>query len=775
MAYSGSLRVESESDSDFEHGEDNHLCEDTFKVSMEPAVPGHQCPETIKMEVFGKHAVCLRASSPFEQAQSTSLDRVSTSSSETSEDTFEMRPFNSLQRGNWSTATSTLLSSMPSRTADATDNKFCSAKDDKAELVSNIQGLSEREGTHQLRAMMLSLGDKIEIKHLAFTSTAKRSVVNRNIPCYSYLYVYISRCGSVPLLCLSFSPQTWRHCTVSCLNVRSSLKLWHSSMKKLSGRFGTGVLSYFLFLRTLLFFNLLLFVINGLFLIFPQAIYPPSNTSYDHTFTGLQLLTGTGFLSHSLMFYGYYSNTTVRTCQGDSSSDCNADELHMKSYSIPTAYFCTTAITFFIILIILVYRLSNSFGKHFQVRKSNRNLAEKVFCAWDFNISKKSSVRLQSEKISMQLKEQLSEVVIGVEEKSCMQRLCRLLFQMIAWALCLASILCGALGVHWLSEDPNEEELLLTSAAVSGLNLLLPAVFNLCAWMESYESPGTRVYVSIFRNLLLKISTVGVLCYHWLGKIPVKPESQHLKCWESFVGQELYRLLLMDFIFTVLYTFLGEFLWSLASKNLLRKRRKPVFDIARNVLELIYGQTLTWLGVLFAPLLPAVQMIKLFLLFYLKKNSVTLNCQASKKPWRATQMTTLFVTLLCFPSFLGAAVAVTYTIMAIKPSPTCGPFRNLTRMFESAQLWTKELKDTHSILLWLSWVYNSLIENPLFLFLAAGVLLLVIYFHTEVVDGQRRIIRLLENQIENEGNDKNFLISQLQHLCERNSQESSQK
>ncbi|XP_054635974.1 transmembrane channel-like protein 6b isoform X2 [Dunckerocampus dactyliophorus] len=615
-------------------------------------------------------------------------------------------------------------------------------------LVNNLQNLSVSDRVRMLRAMPLSVAEKSELRRLTLQKE-RRTLSGSQIPCCSRLKYYIIIAA--------------RHSWYSWLSFLHSLHLWQEALKRVSGRFGSGVLSYFLFLKTLLFFNLFLFVVTAALVVLPQAVHPPPQSDGRRNFTGLEILTGAGYFSDTVMYYGYYCNYTLqRSCRNESGSggqyisasnatslDCTLKRL---TYKMPLAYFFTIATAFFITCIILVYSMSKSFGRSFRIDKSHSNLAMKAFCCWDFKVIKKTSVKLMSENICTQLKELLAEVSHKHSKNTVCQKLWRLAVHSLAWAICIASTTACVLSIYYfsgymhqnlqqssrsVSTNPllSEASLLALPALVSVINLVLPGMFNLAAWMEDYQSPSVRTYVAIGRNLMLKVSVLGVLCYHWLGRVAADPGSIGLQCWESFVGQELYRFLIMDFIFTLLDTLFGEFLWRL--------------------------------GLLFTPLLPAVQSLKLLLLFYIKKNSVMMNCQAPRRPYRVSQMTTIFITLLCFPSFLGASVCVTYTMWSITPSLSCGPFRTLKTMFQAGKRWVEDLENHNPNLSLLAKAHSYLVEHPVFLFVGAGIFLIVIYFHSQVVDGQRKIISLLQEQIENEGEDKKFIITRLQRIHEQ--------
>ena len=79
-------------------------------------------------------------------------------------------------------------------------------------------------------------------------------------------------------------------------------KLWKGHLKRIEGHFGTGVLSYFLFLKWLFYINIPVFVFTFGFVILPQVLYrylvqTPCCYAQNVTFTGKELLTGSVSLS----------------------------------------------------------------------------------------------------------------------------------------------------------------------------------------------------------------------------------------------------------------------------------------------------------------------------------------------------------------------------------------------------------------------------------------------------------------------------------------------
>ncbi|XP_057173660.1 transmembrane channel-like protein 6 isoform X9 [Ursus arctos] len=587
-------------------------------------------------------------------------------------------------------------------------------------LVKELQGLTVAQQDHMLRGMPLGLAEKRCLREESRTLTGKRR--GRQ-----------GRRGLLPC----------------CGQLRDACVL------------------------TLLAFNMLLLLPLLAFIVGVQAAFPPASPGSVPTFTGLELLTGGGRFTHTVLYYGYYSNSTLnQPCAPPLEGDQCGREANGLPYNMPLAYLFTVGVAFFITCITLVYSMSRSFGESFRVGSASGVHAITVFCSWDHKVTQRRASRLQHDSIRTHLKELLADWQLRQGSRSACGRLRQVAVLGFVWLLCVGTTLGCTVAVYAFSElmikSPTSAEqegaLLALPVVVCLLNLGAPYLYRGLAALERHDSPVLEVYVAICRNLILKMAILGILCYHWLGRRVGTLKDQ---CWENFVGQELYRLMVLDFIFVLLDTLFGELLWRLISEKKLKRREKPEFDIAGNVLELIYGQTLTWLGVLFAPLLPAVQIMKLLLVFYVKKTSLMANCRAPRRPWLASHMSTVFISLLCFPSFLGAAVFLCYAVWQVKPSSVCGPFRTLDTMYEAGKVWVRRLEKAGPRVSWVPWVHRYLVENTFPVYLVSALLLAVIYLNIQVVKGQRRVICLLKEQISNEGEDKIFLINKLHSIYER--------
>lgn len=106
---------------------------------------------------------------------------------------------------------------------------------------------------------------------------------------------------SRPLACLSLVSlslqpslhQSLRRLGYGLRSARQVLQLWQGTMKEIGGTFGSSVLSYFLFLKWLLLFNLFSFLINFGFITIPLLVFDRSpNVPANVSFRGLELLTG---------------------------------------------------------------------------------------------------------------------------------------------------------------------------------------------------------------------------------------------------------------------------------------------------------------------------------------------------------------------------------------------------------------------------------------------------------------------------------------------------
>ncbi|KAM4581034.1 transmembrane channel-like protein 7 [Odontesthes bonariensis] len=568
----------------------------------------------------------------------------------------------------------------------------------------------------------------------------------------------------------------------------SFFTLWGKTLQTIGGNFGGGVQSYFHFLRFLVVLNFVSFLLIGGFVIIPSIVFRPvgsssvtgtNNSQYDCTEYDpnpqglvvfydllLHVLSGTGFMEYSFMFYGYYDNTM----------DTNF------SYNIPIAYLFTAVFYFAFCLICIIIRMGTTARVAVATGGSTVvNYSMILFTGWDHGCLGDQATKLKQKNILYRLQLDLEEErrkKMKASLTTCQKVVLYLLrVLMVFFALGLnGAALYGLFQATNFSQARSEDQGILglifeylPSIVITAGNFVVPLLCDQIALIERY-TPSTTVIVALLRAVFLRLVSLGVLLYTLWSQITCNGKvttgdcedcqynHKNYPCWETRVGQEMYKLTLFDLLITIAMLVLVEFPRRMVVDNWSCKLSQWVgrqeFVLPTNVLGLVYGQTVVWTGALFCPLLPLINAFKFVILFYCKKITLFYNCRPALRTFRSTTSTFFFLVVLVFGWIL-ASVVMIYGVAVIRPSMGCGPFRFFPKMWSIVPTSFYKLPETTREFLF--FVGSQAFSIPLFVLSCVAMC----YF-VALSSVYGKTVALLRAQLKSASQDRQFLVKQIE-------------
>ncbi|XP_053132067.1 transmembrane channel-like protein 7 isoform X3 [Hemicordylus capensis] len=589
------------------------------------------------------------------------------------------------------------------------------------------------------------------------------------------------------------SSKSWRKFVEDTKDLSSYLELWRHDIHSIEGKFGTGIQSYFSFLRFLVLLNIVIFLLMFSFITLPSAlsrhgVFNSSSVqvspSTEHrctvyTVSGnkglvyfynyvIDLLSGTGFLEWTSLFYGYYTVDTIY--------------FGILNYHVPLAYLLTTLAYLSISLLWIVKRSVAGF-KQSLVRSEDQfqSYCNKIFAGWDFCITDVNAARLKHSSLHYELKTDLEEERLRqkVAERTTKEKLhiycLRVFLNGIVLAVlsaCFYSIYRATVySQENISQDNKarfEDTLLvqyLPSMVITLANFIAPLLFSAFIKFEDY-SPAFEIRLTLMRCVFVRLANIGVLLFSLWTRITSCANKkcqacgynyQLYPCWESRVGQEMYKLLMFDFIIifaiTVFIDFPRKLMVTYCSWKAFQWCGLQEFAIPDNVLEIVYGQTICWIGTFYCPLLPAIATIKYFVIFYLKKISLMHTCKPSARPFRASSSNFFFLVVLLIGLVL-AFFPLGLSMTHIFSSKACGPFVNFERSWDVIAHTVEQLPAVLRKVL--NGIASEAFAVPFFM-----VVCLVMFYFIALAGAHKRVVNQLREQLVMESRDKLFLIRKL--------------
>eukprot|EP00118_Oscarella_pearsei_P014484 m.124098 g.124098 ORF g.124098 m.124098 type:complete len:498 (+) comp37844_c1_seq29:2264-3757(+) len=262
-----------------------------------------------------------------------------------------------------------------------------------------------------------------------------------------------------------------------------------------------------------------------------------------------------------------------------------------------------------------------------------------------------------------------------------------------------------------MTSDPtmgNIEDIRCCLSAVSSQDSIAKAVIE-----------RERCCLDLSKEKVTSLASQSACCYNNLSNsnpsviekfsclATIGPQTGHqpVRCWETLVGQELFKLVFVDLILEIGFGILiAELLRGLLAKTgwfkcCDNKLKFATFSTSQNVLSLVYQQSVAWFGTLFCPFLLGITAAGHLIILFLR----TLMCKWFIRPQKIFRnfrsSTRNYHTSVLLVMLLVNLFAVGYVVVEMVPSNGCGPFRTMPDM---GTVLVREIEG------WASWLVKAI-------------------------------------------------------------------
>ncbi|EDW40894.1 GM25163 [Drosophila sechellia] len=335
----------------------------------------------------------------------------------------------------------------------------------------------------------------------------------------------------------------WRHWKRETASFLTVLIPWELRIKEIESHFGSGVASYFTFLRWLMWVNIMIAIPLVAFVIGPEYFAtkhgetdPRKRMSDPEARVAGNLFTFwefEGYLKYSPMFYGYYSSTSGISTSG---------------YKLPLAYFLTAVLVYIYSFVATLRKMAeNSRNSKLSSKDDECVFSWKLFTGWDFMIGHAETAHNRIASVVVGFKEALLEEA----EKKKDNRNWRVILQRILVNILVMGLLglSGATVVLLVnhSEDLAKHDNWLSRNAVNVtmtlLSFFLPMIFEALGLFENWH-PRQQLRLQLARIMILNMLNLYSLMFSFIYKINSKEKPlQMLKLENETNTMELKNLL----------------------------------------------------------------------------------------------------------------------------------------------------------------------------------------------------------------------------------------